>query len=414
MFITFLYFVTVLVCVVLIMGDSEIIKIKGKNKHLTKLILGGVFLLIIFYIVMSYVGSVGHPFNVDGEGDKRAALGALGDYFGGLLNPILAFLSFIALLWTLKLNQEELAETRKELARAATAQEESQRLMDSQCETQKIQQFDSLFTVLISQLSKKIEEVEPSLNKVGSFSMTLYEVGHLDIERRQKIIRDPEISSLFIFLYQILKYIKESFDDADIRKRYSNIVRSLMPDKVLQIVIINCYLNTTEHNFDKYKKLLEDFSFFEHMTLYFSNIEKTIILLRFVAYYNPSVFGQHQGYRDFRNSLVFQSKIFEEDFQNSFCVREVIKKIVLASQHTEDNTDVERLALIVSIPSSTAGFIIKVLKDISPNKFSGIQINDQWVTNFYFKENKIIFSVDDSKFESVVAIENGRLKFITA
>ena len=68
MFITFLYFVTVLVCVVLIMGDSEIIKIKGKNKHLTKLILGGVFLLIIFYIVMSYVGSVGHPFNGDGSG----------------------------------------------------------------------------------------------------------------------------------------------------------------------------------------------------------------------------------------------------------------------------------------------------------------------------------------------------------
>ncbi len=39
--------------------------------------------------------------------------GAVGDYFGGLLNPFFAFLSFMGVLWTLKMSREELEETRK-------------------------------------------------------------------------------------------------------------------------------------------------------------------------------------------------------------------------------------------------------------------------------------------------------------
>jgi len=53
---------------------------------------------------MNFWVYVGHPFDVSGEQDRRAALGALGDYFGGLLNPIFAFLSFMGVLWTLKMS----------------------------------------------------------------------------------------------------------------------------------------------------------------------------------------------------------------------------------------------------------------------------------------------------------------------
>lgn len=74
--------------------------------------------------------------------------GEFGDYFGGTLNPIFSFFSFIALLATiliqtkqlqtsteeLKLSREELRLTREELARSATAQNESQLALNRQAE----------------------------------------------------------------------------------------------------------------------------------------------------------------------------------------------------------------------------------------------------------------------------------------
>ncbi len=52
--------------------------------------------------------------------DWQAAerLAHFGDYFGGLLNPLIAFLAFGALLYTIHIQREELKATREELARS--------------------------------------------------------------------------------------------------------------------------------------------------------------------------------------------------------------------------------------------------------------------------------------------------------
>lgn len=49
--------------------------------------------------------------------------GVIGDFFGGMLNPILAFASFIALLYTIRIQSEELRLTREEFAKSVKAQE---------------------------------------------------------------------------------------------------------------------------------------------------------------------------------------------------------------------------------------------------------------------------------------------------
>ena len=41
---------------------------------------------------------------------ERGIWGVTGDFFGGILNPILAFCSLIALLYTVHLNKQELEE----------------------------------------------------------------------------------------------------------------------------------------------------------------------------------------------------------------------------------------------------------------------------------------------------------------
>lgn len=50
--------------------------------------------------------------------------GTFGDFFGGLMNPIVAFAAFFWLTQSVKLQKQELAETRRELKIAAEAQQE--------------------------------------------------------------------------------------------------------------------------------------------------------------------------------------------------------------------------------------------------------------------------------------------------
>lgn len=48
--------------------------------------------------------------------------GVIGDFFGGMLNPILAFASFMALLYTIRIQSEELKLTREEFKKSVEAQ----------------------------------------------------------------------------------------------------------------------------------------------------------------------------------------------------------------------------------------------------------------------------------------------------
>lgn len=62
---------------------------------------------------------VGQP-----RGDNYDKWGAFGDFFGGILNPIVAFAAFYWLTQSVKLQKSELADTRRELQAAANAQRE--------------------------------------------------------------------------------------------------------------------------------------------------------------------------------------------------------------------------------------------------------------------------------------------------
>lgn len=68
--------------------------------------------------------------------------GAFGDFMGGTLNPIFAFLSFICLLMTIVLQNTELKETRKEFTRVANANEQQLLLISNQ------QQKDDTYKVI--------------------------------------------------------------------------------------------------------------------------------------------------------------------------------------------------------------------------------------------------------------------------
>lgn len=78
-------------------------------------VLGGIGFSIIFFAALAYILRFGwFPLG------KHEEWGQFGDFLGGTTNPILAFLTFIGVLWTIGLNHEE-------LAKAATAEEEDRK-----------------------------------------------------------------------------------------------------------------------------------------------------------------------------------------------------------------------------------------------------------------------------------------------
>ncbi|WP_421715687.1 putative phage abortive infection protein [Arcobacter arenosus] len=113
------------------------------------IIIGAIFILcvLMFYLI---------KFSHLGISNDQAIWAQFGDYFGGVLNPVFAFLAFIALLITIKLQNEalnqskdELELTRKELEKSAKAQEEQSASLKLQNKATELQIFENTFFKLI-------------------------------------------------------------------------------------------------------------------------------------------------------------------------------------------------------------------------------------------------------------------------
>lgn len=120
--------------------------------------------IILGAILISYLYSkTGLGFEISTAGD----MGAIGDFFGGLLNPIFALIGLFALLATIKIqskalnvsseelinSRKELALTRREIGKATKAQEE-------QSSSLKLQNFENTFFKMIDVYNSIIFDLE--------------------------------------------------------------------------------------------------------------------------------------------------------------------------------------------------------------------------------------------------------------
>lgn len=130
--------------------------------------------------------------------------GAFGDFIGGTLNPIFAFLSFICLLMTIVLQNTELKETRKEFTRVANANEQQLSLISNQ------QQKDDTYKVIqkvTERLNKNYNE-----NRFKEKTLSLHKIilggadynKNLDFKFLYEACNDTSSDD-----YKIIKYIEE-------------------------------------------------------------------------------------------------------------------------------------------------------------------------------------------------------------
>ncbi len=140
--------------------------IKLDKKIFQRLLLG--FILVIASMTIIYCFSVGNPLSGENSG-----LGTLGDFIGGLLNPAMTFITIIFLIHTIaqnqkiieqgnnviKLNTQELEDTRKELTQTKEAHQESTRLEKIDLERKIISRNEDLYIQELVTLRGEINDL---------------------------------------------------------------------------------------------------------------------------------------------------------------------------------------------------------------------------------------------------------------
>lgn len=222
---------------------------KDKNCTFPKIIAG--LILYTFFLIAIFTAN----FSVMEISKDVGDWGSAGDYFGGFLNPVLAFLSFIGVLWTLKMSRDELAETRS--------------VMKEQLKTQSLQQFDSQYQHFIIQLNILLDKVglDESVKWVDFTDKSLksFDESYHSIGSNQSII------NYRAYLVLVLKQIDQAkIDDKD-KQLYVEMITAPFADKILIALHISfhCLLVMEQDEIlDKnLHRILAKYNFFKNLKL---------------------------------------------------------------------------------------------------------------------------------------------------
>lgn len=317
------------------MLHNQILSNKKTKKKLPLILISfGLFALFCIVSVFGYYEYIFSDFKIDASPDH---FGQFGDFIGGTLNPILAFLSFMALLYTikiqtdeLKLSREELEATRKELEGSRIAQQEQSESLKLQNEATRLQIFENTFFQLLNLFINTRNNLTLAViendhyRKIGlsSKNYPYYKINGIE-EKIQKEIEykkyegNNEVFNLYLIIlnkyeliydkfnnkyekftgiyfgqiYQILKFINDN--NIENKQRYVNIFRAQFTKDELEFLFYHCLGSLGKR---KFKKLVEDYQFFEHIIL--NEYIKEQLLE-----YDNNAFGKNEKILDVYNNL---------------------------------------------------------------------------------------------------------------
>lgn len=211
-------------------------KILGEN---SENVLPRIFVLFIIAALTAIMITVSLFIVNPGSGDGNN-YGQWGDFFGGLLNPILTFLTFMGLLITIIMQQKELRETREELKRSASALE----IQNANNEKHK---FEEVFFHMLSFHEKIVSDIR--------------------ITSPTRYIAEGQFAGRECFEYMV-KYLNYEIDEGLRRKNISREAEKSISDAIRLDIIEQAYARFwKEHN----SKLGHYFRFLYNMLRFIDN-----------------------------------------------------------------------------------------------------------------------------------------------
>jgi uncharacterized protein with PQ loop repeat len=279
------------------------------------LLLGAAFVFMAIIFIRYFTHFYGHLSN------SKTDWGTFGDFIGGTLNPILSFLSLIALLTTIVLQSKELELTRKELTltrdeleRSASAQEETKKILDKQYETLTRQQFETTFFSLLDQHNKALDYlnrpgVDSNVTKLDLIVKSAFLPQIIQVSTVKSSIESKNYicGHYFRILYQVLKFIatnspgnkvgpkfelhKVQFEEVtNDEKMYSGIVRSVLSDPITHLLAAYCFCADENDPRWDYRLLIERYELLKYMPVEIQGRDSSIFK-KLKNCYNPSAFG---------------------------------------------------------------------------------------------------------------------------
>jgi hypothetical protein len=231
----------------------------------------------LYRLFQAAVSAVAFVFAINLFSIGTSNFGEWGDFFGGVLNPILTFMTFMGLLITIVIQQTELRESRVELRRSADA-------LLEQSQSLKRQNFESTFFQMLSVHTGIISAID-LVNDAGvttrgrdCFSVFYTRLTKLYRANQKKsagkhadvaILRHSykqfwnthqvELGHYFRYLYNVIRFIKES---NFVEGPYLRLVRAQLSDQELLLIFYNCVASEDGGNF---KLLAEEFAILDNM-----------------------------------------------------------------------------------------------------------------------------------------------------
>jgi predicted SnoaL-like aldol condensation-catalyzing enzyme len=208
--------------------------------------------------------------------DKFKELGPWGDFFGGVLNPILTFFAFLGVLITIVLQKIELNLTRAELERSADA-------LETQIDAIRKQNFEATFFQMLTLHNNIVNSIDLVNSQTGvrtsgrdCFRVFYTRLTKIYRDRQKRMgtkFQDDKILAVsyrafwkeaqldlghyFRFLFNMIRFVKENPEHIN----YVKLIRSQLSDQELLLLFYNCL---GEHG-SKFKVFAEEFELFDNM-----------------------------------------------------------------------------------------------------------------------------------------------------
>ncbi len=266
---------------------------KKNSKKLNKLYYLVFIALILLLIVLSiYFWNFHNSFSAN-----KVEWGIFGDFVGGTLNPLFALLSLFAILYTIKIQtqeleytREELQATKEELAKSRIAQEEQSEAFKIQNQSIAQQTFENTFYKLLEFLETCRRDIKDDSGHIGKYAIEFFFNTFKDVYLRTNQgseynpihvfdetckclegvkneyevfykVYGNELGQYFKVLYNILKFIdtNESVTNKNI---YANLLRAQLSRYELSLLFYNCLSDFGE---EKMAPLIKKYHILKHL-----------------------------------------------------------------------------------------------------------------------------------------------------
>lgn len=190
-------------------------------------------------VVLSFVVLYGRPLNINNN------IGQVGDFIGGLINPVLSFLALLVLLRTMRIQTSE--------ARKTT------RFLQSQQKMLELERFEGTFFQLLDRLDKycdlhlrvadskgdtyagrgvqRMSEARPEFDKLSKFSQ------YRSSRKKCDEIFDNDIISMFVLrALRVMDHVSGSSLDLPVKRSYMGVLRdTMLPDERIIFANLSFY-----------------------------------------------------------------------------------------------------------------------------------------------------------------------------